>query len=219
MMSSSFAMSIVAFVASTILVVCMVLADVKRIHDALPPVGMAVSIEDVRRRWSTGDILLFRSSNSSWISSSTVMQYTHIGIVVDGKVVEAHGKGDGRHLGNGASGVFAYDVEARVRTYPGTVHWSRLRAPRDQERDARIRRAVRRLAERKYDFDHVAWLVSSCSLRVPLVRPNDVVFCSELVVDVLQRAGLVSTDIDASCVCPDDVAAMPLFDAPRPIFV
>lgn len=157
----------------------------------------------------TGDILLFRPREGvrKW-----VLGYTHVGIVVGDQILEAHARGDVTELGNEGGGVFAYDIESRIAAYDGDVYWARLRAPRPPK--GTIERIAASFERHEYDHDHVSWLVGTCALGMPLPRRPNVVFCSELVTRILQRAGVVSRGIDPSCMTPDHVAELDAFASP-----
>lgn len=172
----------------------------------------SVSLPRVLRTMRTGDLVLFRSRTGI---RNVVLGYTHVGMVVGDRVVEAHAAGDAVHLGNARGGVFSYDLAERVSTYDGEVYVARLLTrPRDP---GSIERIVREWSSSSYDADHATWIVGSCVLGLPMERPRGVVFCSEMIVRVLQRAGIVSTDVDASCTTPDHLASFGVFGSPRRI--
>jgi len=169
-----------------------------------------MALSDAIRSMRTGDVLLFRprvGGLRTWL-----LGYTHVGMIVgDSNVVEAHDAGDVTELGNRGGGVYAYNVAARVNAYDGDVYWSRLSSPPPS---GTIESIVSTYQNHGYDDDHVSWLMGTCVLGLPLPRRPNVVFCSELVTRVLQRAGVLSADIDPSCMTPDHVADLDVYEPP-----
>lgn len=172
----------------------------------------SVPLAEVVRTASSGDVLLFRARRGV---RRLLMDYTHAGIVVGPRVVEAHATGDGSALGNPHSGVFAYDLARRVRTYDGTVYLARLRARPNAPGD--IERVAAEFERAPYDARHASWVVGACTLGLPLKRRPGAVFCSELVVKILQRVGIVGSNVRASCTRPDQLLDLGMFGPPERI--
>lgn len=167
-------------------------------------VSRPVTMQRVLDEAKTGDLILFRWGTRGPVESS-VSYFSHVGMILEGKLVEAHARGDTEHLGNPEGGIFAYDIAERLGTYEGSVYWAPLVHPLSRQTIRRLQTTVEDLSDTPFDHGYPEWYIGGCMLGLGLEK-NKGLFCSEFMARVLQGAGLIRSTVNASCQTPDAIA-------------
>lgn len=163
--------------------------------------------KQLRPSMDTGDLLLFRGGGLT----STVIRwgqqllghhgpFSHVGMVYTLDRYDlvlcwestTLGKATDVVLGTAVRGVRLTPLSLLLHTYPGAVWWRRLRGPRSAPWRVQVDAARRALHGRPYERSlrallYAAWDSPSRTLAADLSS----VFCSELVVETYQHAGLL----------------------------
>lgn len=152
----------------------------------------------------TGDLVLF-SSSRSW--TRMFLRFTHVGMIIVQNnrvfVLEIHQRGDVSLL-HDTGKVVMYPFWERVRQYPGRVYVATLHNPE-------VLKPFDDLRQFEY-YDHYAsHYVKKCILGMPCKKPPHLVYCSELVGNMLK----IPEDQDPECLTPAGLLDLGFHSRPR----
>ena len=185
--------------------------------------------EQNRDKMKTGDVIAFSGNKGAahiikWASNS---QYNHVALVLETDLGGGFGKSilviestpvleprdaEGRKA---IKGVQINWLSRDLDIYNGKVWWVPLKQPLAPDKLVEMQSWLRQTYNERKRFDTVQALGSGFDLldRLGLANPPNLsrLFCSELVTEALQIAGVVDPSLDPSEQTPGDVVKFPCF--------
>jgi len=172
--------------------------------------------EDLRDKMKIGDMLAFSGKGfiSEIIKKVTGSNISHVGAVLYSyvagqrlvQVIES------TSLGDGFSGVKINRLSDHVRDYDGKIFWHPLTSfSRDSFKEELYTRFMLNMKGRKYDT--IQAVLSALDFIPDTSEDLDKLFCSELISEAYERAGIIH-QVNASEMTPADVVNFNIFEEP-----
>jgi hypothetical protein len=124
-----------------------------------------MNLKDVYKKSKTGDVICFRSKDSSLIHK-IISPFTHIGIVIETingkKILEIHDTNDLKHVGIFNTGVNMYDLKYRLKTYEGDTYLCQLISKIKHYNIQNLLFKIEELNKLKFNTDHKKHLIDKC---------------------------------------------------------
>ena len=180
-----------------------------------------VSLEHALTKVKTGDLVVCRSRYGALdLPVRIVSPVTHIGMVVrdhsGARVVETHAAGDTKQLGVTESGVHAYPLDQRIRTYEGQVYLCQMTSRLNAQQERALRKALMDLKDVPFESNYRNHFITRCFIgrRQPTGQPREAMFCSEYLALAMVHAGLLPPDTITECMSPSSLLDLRVNDYP-----
>ena len=170
------------------------------------------SMEDMKKCIKMGDVILFRSTDVTFMHDY-LTPFTHVGIIVEiggeKKILEIHSEGDVKHMGLECKNVVVYDFETRVLYYDGEIYCLKLRERlSDETKEDFIVNKLPGLRKKKFYKDYINYTRNNCVMRNRNTKGRGKMFCSEFIGHCLQQLGVISGLYNISCLFPGDFRSL-----------
>ena len=170
------------------------------------------NIDKIYDNIKTGDIILFRRDKLD-IFSSMISLFTHVGIIVvfNNKkyILETHNKNDTKYMGYETIGVNLYDIKERIMNYKGNCYIVPINNISSLQQNLLINN-IAKYKNIKFDNNFKQHIMTYCILKKicntcinKTTKKN--MFCSEFITFILIDLGIISNNIEKSCITPNNI--------------
>lgn len=150
-----------------------------------------------------GDLILFRW-NSVGILHEMLSSFTHVGIVINGEILETHLKGDTESV---RGGVHLYNLKDRISKYKGSNYILKAKTPLTKTQTKFILDNLEEYKKIPFHDEYEKHFKNVCIPKMICKKcfkthEKKSMFCSEFVGFILKELGILPVDYNLECLTP-----------------